>query len=137
MEELIELIKTELSIDAFSLIILIQQIELKIYNTLSILLNHWISCCDAKLVIKINQLRVVHLWQEAFKFSCFLSFKIEDAFNCTENASGIEVFCDSTFLDKGCILFFSTLKLLHEVYEFDRIFKEWLHIFHFLAVLFT
>jgi hypothetical protein len=64
MEELVELFECELGIHGFSLIFLIQQVHLQVYETFSILLNQRICCRDGKFEIEVDQLGVVDLFQE-------------------------------------------------------------------------
>ena len=135
MEELIELIETQFGVDTFSLIIFIQEVELKVDDTLTVGLDHAVSCGDAKLIIKIDQLWVMHLWEKALKFRSFVTLEFEYSLDGCEDSGGVEVFGDTTFLDERRILLLSRFELLQKIYELDRIFEEGLHIFHSLTEL--
>ena len=64
MEELIKLVETQLSVDTLSLVVLVEQIQFQVDDALTITLNHTIGRSNPKLILKIDQLRVVHLTQK-------------------------------------------------------------------------
>lgn len=56
VEELVELLQCQFSVDGLALIAFIQQVHFQVDEALPVVLDHGISRGDGKLKVKVNQL---------------------------------------------------------------------------------
>ena len=97
MEQCVELIKSQLSVDGLFLVPLVQEFHLEEDHAVATVGAHAISGGDGKLVIKVNQLAIVYLLEQILKLLCLRStLAFVDRSDVVIDVFG--VFCDAHFL---------------------------------------